>query len=135
VGANIVISSNIQNIFEKIFSFYFLYFWRTKNKWINGKYKVIRKENKDRFINELIELLKMPSVSADAAYSQDVIETSEVVKSWKSRMWFRRNLWNWRLPIVKRYWQRLANSIGLRSFDVQPADPMELWTSPHLSLW
>jgi hypothetical protein len=25
----------------------------------------------------------MPSVSADAAYSQDVIETSEVVKSWK----------------------------------------------------
>jgi hypothetical protein len=33
-------------------------------------------ENKDRFINELIELLKMPSVSADAAYSQDVIETS-----------------------------------------------------------
>jgi hypothetical protein len=36
-------------------------------------------ENKDRFINELIELLKMPSVSADAA-SQDVIETSEVVK-------------------------------------------------------
>jgi hypothetical protein len=27
-------------------------------------------------INELIELLKMPSVSADAAYSQDVIETS-----------------------------------------------------------
>jgi hypothetical protein len=33
-------------------------------------------ENKDRFINELIELLKMP-VSADAAYSQDVIETSE----------------------------------------------------------
>jgi hypothetical protein len=37
-------------------------------------------ENKDRFINELIELLKMPSVSADAAYSQDVIETSEVVK-------------------------------------------------------
>jgi hypothetical protein len=29
-------------------------------------------ENKDRFINELIELLKMPSVSAD---TQDVIET------------------------------------------------------------
>jgi hypothetical protein len=27
-------------------------------------------ENKDRFINELIELLKMPSVSADAAYQR-----------------------------------------------------------------
>jgi hypothetical protein len=30
-------------------------------------------ENKDRFIKELIELLKIPSVSADA-YSQDVID-------------------------------------------------------------
>ncbi len=37
-------------------------------------------ENKDRFINELIELLKIPSVSADTAYSQDVIDTSEAVK-------------------------------------------------------
>jgi hypothetical protein len=37
-------------------------------------------ENKDRFIKELIELLKIPSVSADTAYSQDVIDTSEAVK-------------------------------------------------------
>ena len=37
-------------------------------------------ENKDRFIAELIELLKMPSISADAAYSQDVLNTSEAVK-------------------------------------------------------
>ncbi len=28
--------------------------------------------NKDRFINELIELLKIPSVSADPAFQQDV---------------------------------------------------------------
>jgi hypothetical protein len=42
---------------------------------VNGKYKSQR-TRKNRFINELIELLKMPSVSADAAYSQDVIETS-----------------------------------------------------------
>jgi hypothetical protein len=27
-------------------------------------------QNKDRFINELIDLLKMPSVSADPAYSR-----------------------------------------------------------------
>jgi hypothetical protein len=37
-------------------------------------------ENKERFINELIELLKIPSVSADSAYSQDVIDTAEAVK-------------------------------------------------------
>ncbi len=38
-------------------------------------------ENKDRFIKELIELLKIPSVSADAAYSQDVINTAAAVKA------------------------------------------------------
>src|SRR5690554_5146989 len=36
--------------------------------------------NKERFISELIELLKIPSVSADSAYSQDVINTAEAVK-------------------------------------------------------
>ena len=39
--------------------------------------------NKDRFISELIELLKIPSVSADSAFSQDVINdcTERVIKS------------------------------------------------------
>jgi hypothetical protein len=37
-------------------------------------------ENKERFLNELIELLKIPSVSADTAYSQDVIDTANAVK-------------------------------------------------------
>jgi len=39
------------------------------------------KANKDRFINELIELLKIPSVSADPAYQQDVLNTAEAVKN------------------------------------------------------
>jgi acetylornithine deacetylase/succinyl-diaminopimelate desuccinylase-like protein len=38
-------------------------------------------QNKERFINELIELLKIPSVSADSAYAQDVINTADAVKS------------------------------------------------------
>jgi acetylornithine deacetylase/succinyl-diaminopimelate desuccinylase-like protein len=40
------------------------------------------KANKDRFINELIELLKIPSVSADPAYQQDVLNTAEAVKNY-----------------------------------------------------
>ena len=32
-----------------------------------------------RFIEELIELLKIPSVSADPAFSQDVLNTAEAV--------------------------------------------------------
>ena len=38
-------------------------------------------QHKDRFVNELIELLKIPSVSADPAYSQDVIDTAAAVKA------------------------------------------------------
>ena len=36
--------------------------------------------HKNRFINELIELLKIPSISADTAYSQDVLETAKAVE-------------------------------------------------------
>ena len=41
-------------------------------------------QHKDRFINELIELLKIPSVSADAAYHQDIINTADAVKGIKT---------------------------------------------------
>lgn len=37
-------------------------------------------DNKERFLNELIELLKIPSVSADSAYAHDVMATAEAVK-------------------------------------------------------
>ncbi len=37
-------------------------------------------ENKQRFLDELIELLKIPSVSADSAFSQDVHDTADAVK-------------------------------------------------------
>ena len=37
-------------------------------------------ENKERFLNELIDLLKIPSVSADSAYAHDVMTTAEEVK-------------------------------------------------------
>ena len=39
------------------------------------------KQHKDRFINELIELLKIPSISADSAYSQDVLNTADAIKT------------------------------------------------------
>ena len=36
-------------------------------------------ENKDRFINELIELLKIPSISADPEYAEEVTNCANAV--------------------------------------------------------
>ncbi len=36
--------------------------------------------HKDRFINELITLLKIPSISADSAYRQDILNAADIVK-------------------------------------------------------
>src|ERR1700750_967608 len=38
-------------------------------------------QNKDRFLNELFELLRIPSVSADPKYKGDVLKTAEAVKA------------------------------------------------------
>ena len=37
-------------------------------------------EHKDRFIDEIVDLLKIPSVSADSAYDADVNRCAEHVK-------------------------------------------------------
>jgi acetylornithine deacetylase/succinyl-diaminopimelate desuccinylase-like protein len=92
-------------------------------------------QNKDRFINELIELLKMPSVSADPAYSQDVIETSEAVKISleKAGCDLVEICETDGYPIVygeKMIDKNLPTILVYGHYDVQPADPIELWTSP-----
>jgi len=38
-------------------------------------------QNKERFLNELFELLRIPSVSADSKFRDDVFRTAEFVKS------------------------------------------------------
>ncbi len=91
--------------------------------------------NKERFLNELIELLKLPSVSADSAYSHDVIATADMVlESLKAAgcdtvemcetpgypIVFAEKIVDPKLPTVLVYGH----------YDVQPADPIELWTSP-----
>ena len=36
--------------------------------------------NKNRLVDELIELLKIPSISADSAYKADILNTAKAVK-------------------------------------------------------
>ena len=92
-------------------------------------------QHKDRFLNELIELLKMPSVSADPAFSQDVLDTAEKVKialldAGCTTAEIHETAG---YPIV--YGERIIDSdlptvLVYGHYDVQPADPLELWDSP-----
>lgn len=92
-------------------------------------------ENKDRLIDELIELLKMPSISADSAYSQDVINTAEAVKESleKAGCDIVEMCETPGYPIVygeKIIDPSLPTVLVYGHYDVQPADPIELWSSP-----
>ncbi len=92
-------------------------------------------EHKDRFINELIELLKIPSVSADTAYKDDVIKTAgEIQKSLLTAGCDHVELCETPgYPIVygeKIIDKNLPTVLVYGHYDVQPPDPIDLWDSP-----
>ncbi len=91
-------------------------------------------ENKDRFINELIELLKIPSISADPAYKVDVLNCADAVaKAMKDAGADNIEICKTEgYPIV--YGEKIIDTnlptvLVYGHYDVQPADPLELWTS------
>jgi acetylornithine deacetylase/succinyl-diaminopimelate desuccinylase-like protein len=93
------------------------------------------KDNKERFLNELIELLKIPSVSADSAYKKDVLLTADfVLESLKKAGCDNVEICETPgYPIIygeKIIDKNLPTILVYGHYDVQPADPIELWTSP-----
>ncbi|MGB0895827.1 MAG: dipeptidase [Flavobacteriaceae bacterium] len=97
--------------------------------------KTYIENNKERFLNELIDLLKVPSVSADSAFENDVHKTAEMVKSSleKAGCDAVEICQTDGYPIVygeKMIDPKLPTILVYGHYDVQPADPIELWTSP-----
>jgi len=93
------------------------------------------KEHKERFLDELIELLKIPSISADSAYKKDVLVTADyILESLKKAGCDKVELCKTPgYPIVygeKIIDKNLPTVLVYGHYDVQPADPIELWTSP-----
>ncbi|MGJ8548055.1 dipeptidase [Winogradskyella wichelsiae] len=92
-------------------------------------------ENKDRFLSELIDLLKIPSISADSAYKGDVLKTADVVKSSleKAGCDHVEICETEGYPIVygeKIIDKNLPTILVYGHYDVQPPDPLNLWNSP-----
>ncbi len=98
------------------------------------KVQTFIQENKPRFLNELIDLLKIPSISADPAYNQDVIECAEIV----AQHLIDAGIENVEVsettgyPVVygdKIIDPNLPTVLVYGHYDVQPPDPIDLWES------
>lgn len=92
-------------------------------------------EHKDRFIQELIVLLKIPSVSADPAYVEDVLTAAEAIKKslLDSGCEVAEICETKGYPIVygeKIIDPKLPTILVYGHYDVQPPDPINLWDSP-----
>lgn len=92
-------------------------------------------QNRQRFLDELFEWLRIPSVSADPKFNEDVFEAAEYVKKRLEEA----GATNCELiptdgfPVV--YGEKILDPkkptvLMYGHYDVQPADPYELWQSP-----
>jgi len=92
-------------------------------------------QNKDRFLNELFELLRIPSISADSAYKGDVAKAAEYVKeklvaAGADKVEVCPTAGH---PIVygeKMIDTKLPTVLVYGHYDVQPVVPLELWDTP-----
>jgi acetylornithine deacetylase/succinyl-diaminopimelate desuccinylase-like protein len=92
-------------------------------------------DNKDRFLSELIDWLRIPSVSADPKFHGDVLRAADYLKTRLEEAGIEKvelcqTAGN---PIVygeKIIDPALPTVLVYGHYDVQPADPYELWTSP-----
>ncbi len=97
--------------------------------------KTYIEKNKERFLDELIELLKIPSISADSAYKKDVLKTAEAVKKQLAKAGCDsvEICETPGYPIVygeKMIDKKLPTILVYGHYDVQPPDPLDLWDSP-----
>ena len=97
-------------------------------------WKDYQEKNKDRFLNELLELLRIPSVSAKGEHKPDMLACAEAVKQRlveagvdKAEIYATDGH-----PVV--YAEKIIDPakptvLVYGHYDVQPAEPLELWKS------
>ncbi len=91
--------------------------------------------HKERFLDELIELLKIPSVSADPSHKSDVLHAARSVKDHliEAGVTSAKIFETEGHPIVYGHYEldpELPTVLVYGHYDVQPPDPVELWDSP-----
>lgn len=92
-------------------------------------------QHRERFLNELLELLRIPSISADEKYTPEVARCAQAVKEklLEAGVDYAEICPTPGHPIVygeKMVDEKLPTVLVYGHYDVQPADPLELWHSP-----
>lgn len=92
-------------------------------------------ENKERFLNELLDLLRIPSVSANPAHKDDMIRMAESVQDHLLKAGAdKADIYKTEgHPIVfgEKVVDPAAPTVLVYGhYDVQPPDPLDLWDSP-----
>lgn len=89
-------------------------------------------QNRERFVNELIEVLEIPSISTDAEYNHEVLRAAE----WMANHLKGLGIENVEImptgghPVVYGDYIKIPGAptvLVYGHYDVQPADPLELW--------
>jgi acetylornithine deacetylase/succinyl-diaminopimelate desuccinylase-like protein len=98
-------------------------------------WKDYQEKNKDRFLNELLELLRIPSISAKVENKADMVSCAEAVKkrlleAGADKVEIYPTAGH---PLV--YGEKMVNPafptvLVYGHYDVQPVDPLNLWNSP-----
>ncbi|HHG84143.1 MAG TPA: dipeptidase [Bacteroidetes bacterium] len=97
--------------------------------------KSILEKNKDKFLNELLDLLKIPSVSANPAHKGDMIRAAEFLLAQFGNLKVARTEM-YETPGHPIVYAETEQKPGRPTvlvyghYDVQPPDPLELWNSP-----
>jgi acetylornithine deacetylase/succinyl-diaminopimelate desuccinylase-like protein len=98
-------------------------------------WKTYQEKNKDRFLNEMLDLLRIPSVSAKSEHGSDMVTCAELVKQRlldagcdKAEVMPTEGH-----PVV--FGEKIVDPskptvLVYGHYDVQPAEPLELWNYP-----
>ena len=101
---------------------------------MSSTWKEYQEKNKDRFLSELLELLRIPSISARSEHKPDMLTCAEAVKQRlldagvdKAEIYPTEGH-----PVV--YGEKIVDParptvLVYGHYDVQPADPLDLWKS------
>ncbi|HCL83956.1 MAG TPA: dipeptidase [Chitinophagaceae bacterium] len=97
-------------------------------------WKTYQEKHQERFLKELLELLKIPSVSADSSHQGDMLRCAEAVRNSLLEAGVNRAevFPTQGHPVV--YAEKFVDAskptiLVYGHYDVQPADPLELWDS------